>query len=483
MIISSKGPQSVGQILKQFRFGNLFLSPEEYQRESAWNLPQKQLLIDTVFRGMDIPKFYLWKIDQDTLANGYPEGDTKTLYKEILEKKRTENDDPDPYVFEVVDGQQRIRTLLEFMGEKPPNGACYRGAWHEAFASLDDTPMAKGKYYSQLNAEQQIRFDESQLTVMVLEKAPIDEIRDMFLRLQNGTPLNAQQKRDAMGSNIGCVARELADLPFFKQSVSFENTHASHNLVASQMLQLELKDKIVSCTSRQLDKLYEHYKKAPVDSSVASRTRKIIGILERVFPKKNPHLNQNYALSLYWLLSRILLTYDVPVDQYSMIRENFQNLDVARIEARDRDYERPEDELYEDLSLAMSRGNTGVDGISTRHDVVGQFLFDGVTLEEHPQLDLQRNFTHEEKLLLYHGAQGRCQLDHDGAMCGRAISFDDAVVDHIKPHSKGGRTELANGRIAFKSCNIARGNREGFNPKTDCHMVIAQDAGTVSGKD
>ena len=145
--------------------------------------------------------------------------------------------------------------------------------------------------------------------------------------------------------------------------------------------------------------------------------------------------------------------------------------DIARIEARDRDYERPEDEMYEDLSLAMSRGNTGVDGISTRHDVIGQFLFDGVNLEDHPELDPQRNFTHEEKLILYHRAQGRCQLDHDGKMCGRAISFDDAVVDHIKPHSKGGRTELANGRIAFKSCNIARGNQDDFNPATDCHLL------------
>jgi hypothetical protein len=476
MIISSKGPQNVGQIHKQFICGNLFLSPEEYQRESAWNLPQKQLLIDTVFRGMDIPKFYLWKIDQYTLANGYPEGDAKTLYKDILEKKRKENDDPDPYVFEVVDGQQRIRTLLEFMGAKPPNSACYRGAWRDAFTSLDDTPMAKGKYYSQLNAEQQIRFDESQLTVMVLENATIDEIRDMFLRLQNGTPLNAQQKRDAMGSNIGRIARDLADLPFFKQSVSFENTDARHHLVASQMAQLELKDKIVSCTSRQLDKLYEHYKMAPVDSSVVSRARKIIGILGKVFPEKNPHLNQNYALSLYWLLSRILLTYDIPADQYSRIRENFENLDVARIEARDRDYSQPEDDLFEDLSLAMSRGNTGVDGISTRHDVVGQFLFDGVNLEERPELDPQRNFSHEEKLILYHRAQGRCQLDQQGAVCGRAVTFDDAVVDHVVPHSKGGRTELANGRIAFKSCNIARGNRDDFNPESDCHMVVVQDA-------
>ena len=85
------------------------------QRENAWGLPQKQLLVDTIFRGMDIPKFYLWKIDLQTLANGYPEGATKNLYKQKLEKKVTENEDPDPYIFEVVDGQQRIRTFLAFM--------------------------------------------------------------------------------------------------------------------------------------------------------------------------------------------------------------------------------------------------------------------------------------------------------------------------------------------------------------------------------
>ena len=72
MIISTKGPQNVGQIQKQFRAGNLFLSPEEYQRENAWGLPQKQLLIDTIFREMDIPKFYLWKIDQRTPAEVIP---------------------------------------------------------------------------------------------------------------------------------------------------------------------------------------------------------------------------------------------------------------------------------------------------------------------------------------------------------------------------------------------------------------------------
>jgi len=69
---------------------------------------------------LDIPKFYLWRIDSHTLANGYPDGETKTFYRKILDRKRLENEDPDPYVFEVVDGQQRIRTILEYMGVKPP---------------------------------------------------------------------------------------------------------------------------------------------------------------------------------------------------------------------------------------------------------------------------------------------------------------------------------------------------------------------------
>jgi hypothetical protein len=477
MIISSNGPQNIGQIHTHFRSGNLFLSPEEYQRDCAWKLQQKQLLIDTIFRGMDIPKFYLWKIDEIALANGYPEGRTKTLYREILEKKRRENDDPTPYLFEVVDGQQRIRTFLEFMGADSSNSATYRGAWLDPFASLADTPMAKGKKYNHLNADQQIRFDQSQLTVMVLENATIDEIRDMFLRLQNGTPLNAQQKRDAMGSNIGREAQKLANLSFFKQSVNFDASNANHHLVASQLLQLELKGKIVSCTSQQLDKLYEQYKSVPVDTSAISKAKNTLRILERVFPEKNPHLNKNYAISLYWLLSRMLINYNISADQYSRIRKNFEKLDVARITARDRDYSRKEDELYEDLSLAMSRGNAAVDGISTRHDVVGQFLFDGVNFEEKPKLDPQRNFSHEEKLILYSQAQGICQLGtNNGSVCDHKITFDDAVVDHILPHSKGGRTELANGRIAFKSCNIARSNRDDFNPEKECCQLVKPDS-------
>jgi hypothetical protein len=239
MIISSNGPQNVDQIKVQFEHGNIFLSPEEYQRENAWDLYQKQLLIDSLFRGLDVPKFYLWRITQRTLSTGYPDGPTK------------------------------------------------------------DTPRAKGRTYAQLNADQQIAFGQSRLTIMVLEDATIDEIRDMLLRLQNGTPLNAQQKRDAMDSSIGVAARELVKLPFFTTSVRFANENAEQHLVASQMIHLELRDKILSCTSTQLDKLFRDYRHTNLDPSVVREIRRVLNMLGRMFPSKNPRLSRTYALGLY----------------------------------------------------------------------------------------------------------------------------------------------------------------------------------------
>jgi len=473
MVITINGPQNIGQIQKQFITGNLFLSPVEYQRENAWNYEQKKLLVDTVFRGMDIPKIYLWKVDFPTLVSGYPDGATKDLYKKILEKKRLENDDPEPYVYEVVDGQQRIRTFLEFMGAKAPNATVYRGAWQEPFETLTDTPMAKGKSYLKLNAEQQIKFDESPLSVMILEKASIDEIRDMFLRLQNGTPLNAQQKRDALGSKVDIIVRQFVRLPFFTQSLPFGNESSGHHQIAAQMLLLESNDKIVSCTSQRLDRFYKNHKALVLDEVLTKRARKIVDYLGKVFPLKNPHLNRSYVVSLYWVFSRILKNYPLDDSAVTQIRENFEQLNHDRLIAMERDYaNKPSDDIYEDLSLAMSRGTDGLEAIEDRHDILTQFLFNKIVLTPYPSLDPIRLFSHEEKLILYRLSSGKCQIEHDGFICGKPISFEDSAVDHILPHSKQGKTELANGRIAYKLCNIARGNRNDYNPKTDCNFPV-----------
>ncbi|HBO43745.1 MAG TPA: hypothetical protein DD670_07405 [Planctomycetaceae bacterium] len=57
----------------------------EYQRYAVWSRRQQQLLMDSIYRGMDIPKLYLREL---------PKGS--------------------PFKYEAVDGQQRLRAVWEF---------------------------------------------------------------------------------------------------------------------------------------------------------------------------------------------------------------------------------------------------------------------------------------------------------------------------------------------------------------------------------
>ncbi len=470
--ITNDGPQTIGAIKEHFEYGNIFLSPDEYQRENAWNIPQKKLLIDTIFRGMDVPKFYLWKVNHQTLKDGgYPDGDLKDEYKRILDDRLVNQSEVDPHIYEVVDGQQRIRTILEYMGVEPPNDFVYRGEWLTPFHSEDDTPNASGKLFKELNPNQRMVFTQKNLSVVILENSHIDDIRDMFLRLQNGTPLNAQQKRDAMGSNSGRAARELAELPFFTKSVSFGNTKSEHRWVASQMLNLEVKRDFTSCTSPMLNKFYEDYKSNEIEPAVSDKAKRILKMLGKIFPDRSPYLkNRGYALSLYWILSKILKDYKIAPSQYPKIRENFERFEVRRLEAMKRDYKRKGDDIYQNLSYYFSRSTDAKDAITERHTIITQPLFENIALEELPNLDPNRNFSDEEKMILYYRCSGRCQMEHNGKVCNRKIDYEDAAVDHITPHSKGGKTELNNGRIAHKLCNIARGNKDSFDPETQCHF-------------
>src|ERR1039457_5019861 len=56
----------------------------EWQRDEVWPPDRKQLLIDTILRGWELPKFYFAKVPDSS-------GE-----------------------FEVVDGQQRLMTIFEF---------------------------------------------------------------------------------------------------------------------------------------------------------------------------------------------------------------------------------------------------------------------------------------------------------------------------------------------------------------------------------
>jgi 5-methylcytosine-specific restriction endonuclease McrA len=65
-----------------------------------------------------------------------------------------------------------------------------------------------------------------------------------------------------------------------------------------------------------------------------------------------------------------------------------------------------------------------------------------------------RLFSAEQRRILWNStAVRKCRT------CPKTLTWEDFTIDHIRPHSKGGRTELDNAAIMCRRCNSAKGNR------------------------
>lgn len=152
------------------------IDPEpDFQRPQVWNKRQKQLLIDSILRKYDIPKFYLQKVERR-----------------------------DGVEFEVIDGQQRLRTIWEFKSDK---------FMLEKKMDEIDGISCGGQKYSDLHIDVSELFNSYHLDCMIvidaIQNKDEDEVKDMFLRLQNGTTLKAQEKRNAMTGQMRDFVKDI----------------------------------------------------------------------------------------------------------------------------------------------------------------------------------------------------------------------------------------------------------------------------------
>jgi hypothetical protein len=135
----------------------LVLAPE-FQRRSVWSPKGKSFLIDSILRGMPLPQFFIREIVHPR-------------------EKRT--------VREVVDGQQRISTILAYM----------RG---EVTVFPTHNELYGRMRYDDLPEEVQRAFLSFPLSVNVLEGTADKDVLEIFSRLNAYTvPLNAQEKLNA----------------------------------------------------------------------------------------------------------------------------------------------------------------------------------------------------------------------------------------------------------------------------------------------
>ncbi len=356
--------------------------------------------MDGVYRGFDIPKLYLRRLDGG--------GD---------------------YDYECVDGQQRMRTVWDFFANASSLSEKY-------------TPELAGKRYEELIPEERHPFETHNFSLVEIRGASDAEIREMFCRLQNGMPLNAAERRNAMVSAMRDFVDDVSRYPFY-ESVRFGNNRKQHQQVAAQTVALEVAEEPVDVRNTQLERLYENQKNFTPDSATAKRVKQTYGFLHRAFPEKAPELKRGLVVSLYYLVSDLSKKFNLK-GRETQLREFIIDFEHARRTHRDE----PE---WIRFGEKLSHSSDSADAIDFRHRFMLERLHESIP--DLVPLDGQRGFTDEQRTAIYRRDGGKCFY------CGEAVKWDEFEADHVIAHTAGGPTDVRNGRIACSRCNRSKGAR------------------------
>ncbi len=159
----------VTDFLSWARNSELSLSPS-FQRRPVWRPSAKSYFIDTVVRGLPVPIVFVREIT-----------DTKTLKT----------------VREIVDGQQRIRTLISYV-----NGALlpdWKKEQDEFTVQKSHNSELAGKNFDRLDERQKSLIINYEISTHILPPDTSDtQVLDIFRRMNaTGTKLNDQELRNA----------------------------------------------------------------------------------------------------------------------------------------------------------------------------------------------------------------------------------------------------------------------------------------------
>ena len=230
----------------------------EYQRGKVWSTAQQALLIDSIMRGFDIPKIFLRKL---------PDGS--------------------PYLFDVIDGKQRLTAIWRFVANDFP--LLTRG---DPFPDIVDIG---GKRWSELPENAKDRLQFTNMTVSKLEDATDDEIRELFLRLQKGEPLKAAERRNAVAGPVrDFVAYKLACHPLWPKTGIGERRFGWHEHSAI-ILALVLAGGPAGLKGADLQELYEVNDFDP-EGPDASRATEILDTLEKIIDAGEENIRTRWGI-------------------------------------------------------------------------------------------------------------------------------------------------------------------------------------------
>lgn len=237
--------RSVIWFKKTFDAGDLIIKPP-FQRNPVWSLRQQSSLIDTILLEYPIPEIYMQELTG-------AEGDQKHV---------------------LVDGQQRIRTVLAFLTDE--------------FELQEESPSWAGLSFEDLSAQDRKKIYEYSFVVRLLPEMADEEVRTIFQRLnRNTTTLNAQELRHATywGPFIKLM-EQISDFEFWSESGMFSANDRRRMLDVEFISELAvailngLQNK-----KKQLEEFYQQYETSFEDEEkVRDLFVRVLGEIGQILP-------------------------------------------------------------------------------------------------------------------------------------------------------------------------------------------------------
>jgi len=227
-----------------------------WQRGPAWKEPRRILLIDSILRGMDVPKIYLRKAPAGGL-----------------------------YEYEAVDGQQRLRALWDFIAAKSSKNKSlgYALKMSPALPPVNGVAIADQTYAS-LDAGLRIAFDAFKIGIGEITDATNDEITVLFARLQMGMPLNPAELRNADLGKMRNVIQLMAKSHEFFANTPMKDERTKHFDFASYAFAIALGVGAMDLKAPDLRKLQQAYNLASTEElmEISSKVGDALNVLAEI---------------------------------------------------------------------------------------------------------------------------------------------------------------------------------------------------------
>jgi hypothetical protein len=287
-------PQSVSWFQDHYKAGRLTLRPP-FQRKPVWTEKQRSSLIESILLEIPVPEIYI-QVSQD--EDGVEE-------------------------YGVVDGQQRLRTILQFIGiENEDDQQANEDNNSFSLETLKAASPWKDKSFADVTGENRKKFFQYEICVRMLYTENITEVEDVFKRLNKFTmPLKAQELRNATYHGaFARLAEKLADKEYW--AVNRIITPASIRRMGDIEMMSDLLIGLIhgpqGGSAKIIDQYYEQYEQyddeIPGQAKLASLFDRTLRIIETVFPNLSevPRWgNRADFYSLFQAFGSQLTTHDI----------------------------------------------------------------------------------------------------------------------------------------------------------------------------